>query len=415
MRLPSIRHSLACLLAAGLMSAAQPAAAQSDTSEPPQQVSAKKKTGKKAKKAEPRGDPRAYAAYWQAVADKRRVRNAKRRDGQPVELTDYVLTQPPAYARLPRIARDPLEPGVPRIPSVADFLKAATEKHKFVPQRPESDTEFKKSYARLAIAAGLTAEQAVRIYAFETGGNGTYDVQAGLTPPLRPKSRPISPAVGYNQLLSTNSVSLLAEHGDRFLDVLRQKAVALDGDAKAAMEKKIEATRRLVIFSRSVPYGWAVHDKLAKTTRAGMGVHAVLLDADLGPLLQTQKLLDSIKLARSRGYMAPLTAVDLEMMNLTGDGNGYDLVTMPQEWRDQVPTSNFFQPGGYHLNTIASRTKVVSVLFAAMEAKMNRASQQDGAREMAAVFAEVARELAGEKVEAKAEPKAEPAVSVEAQ
>jgi hypothetical protein len=299
---------------------------------------------------------------------------------------------------------------------MADFLKAAVEKHKFVPQRPESDLEFKKSYARAALAAGLTADQAVRIYAFETGGNGTYDVQAGLTPPLRKKSRAISPAVGYNQLLSTNSISLLAEHGDRIVATLQQKCDALSGDAKAAMEKKIEATKRLVAFSRTVPYAWAAHDKLAKTTRAGMGVHAILVDADLGPLLQTQKLMDSIKLARSRGYTAPLSAVDLEMMNLTGDGNGYDLITMPQEWREQVPTSNFFQPGGYAVNTIASRTKVVSALYAAIDGRMDRASQHDGARELAAVFAEVARELSGEKVEAKAEPpKAEPAASIEAQ
>ncbi len=38
------------------------------------------------------------------------------------------------------------------------------------------------TYARVAAAAGLTREQAVRIYAFETGGNGGYDSQAGLTP-----------------------------------------------------------------------------------------------------------------------------------------------------------------------------------------------------------------------------------------
>ena len=31
------------------------------------------------------------------------------------------------------------------------------------------------------------------------------------------------------------------------------------------------------------------------------------------------------------------------MMNLTGDGNGFDMVTMPADWRDKVPTANFFQ------------------------------------------------------------------------
>ena len=42
------------------------------------------------------------------------------------------------------------------------------------------------------------------------------DSQAGLVPP-RKDARPISPAIGYNQLLSTNSVGLMADHGDQFI------------------------------------------------------------------------------------------------------------------------------------------------------------------------------------------------------
>ena len=103
---------------------------------------------------------------------------------------------------------------------VADFLKAAADHYRFVPQRPASDAEFKRAYAREAKAAGLTRDQIVRIYAFETGGNGTYDVQSGLTHP-RPNARAISTAVGYNQLLTTNSVSLLAGYGDQFVQALQ--------------------------------------------------------------------------------------------------------------------------------------------------------------------------------------------------
>ena len=36
-------------------------------------------------------------AYWNAVTEKRRGRNAKRRDHQPITLDDYVLQQPPIY------------------------------------------------------------------------------------------------------------------------------------------------------------------------------------------------------------------------------------------------------------------------------------------------------------------------------
>ena len=37
-------------------------------------------------------------AYWNSIAEKRRGRNAKRRDHLAVGLDDYVLTQPPVYA-----------------------------------------------------------------------------------------------------------------------------------------------------------------------------------------------------------------------------------------------------------------------------------------------------------------------------
>src|ERR1700740_2115965 len=36
-------------------------------------------------------------AYWSSIAERRRGRNAKRRDRQQGVLDDYVLTQPPVY------------------------------------------------------------------------------------------------------------------------------------------------------------------------------------------------------------------------------------------------------------------------------------------------------------------------------
>jgi hypothetical protein len=323
-------------------------------------------------------------AYWSSIAEKRRVRNAKRRNGEPIELDDYVLTQPPVYRGPPRPS-GPAAPRKPAMPVVADFLKAAAEEFGFVPQRPDNDLAFKQAYAQVASAAGLTRDQAVRVYAFETGGNGTYDVQAGLTHP-RPGTRAISPALGYNQLLSTNSVGLLAEHGDQFIHALRQKAEALTGDAKDAMERKIEALRRMVAFSRTVPNVWSEHDHLAKNTAGGLGIHAANLDRDIGPLLQTQKLLNSVLFARSRGREAPLTAAELELMNFTGDGNGLDMVMMPPDLRARVPTANFFQQPGYERNPIARQTGVVAALFAAIEARMDHASRLPGAKDLASAF-----------------------------
>jgi hypothetical protein len=329
------------------------------------------------------------SAYCKSIADKRRQRNAKRRANQAVVLDDYVLTQPPVYSGPPQPV-DPSAPGPPPrppreyVPVVADFLKLAAEHFNFIPQRPHAEMEYKRAYAKAALKAGLTRPQIVRIYAFESGGNGGYDVQAGLEY-NSPGARAINSALGYNQLLNTNTVELLAEKGDRFVEVLKARAAGSAGEAKAALERKIEVLRRMIAFSRTVPDDWNEHDKLANTPR-GFAVHALNLDIDVGPLLQTQKLIDSVHFARSKGHTAPLTAAELEMMNLTGDGNGLDMVMMPAALRDKVPTSNFFQQGGYGRNPVASRNNVVAKLIAATDAKMDHEVLLQGARDMAAAF-----------------------------
>jgi hypothetical protein len=152
------------------------------------------------------------------------------------------------------------------------------------------------------------------------------------------------------------------------------------------MEQKIEVLRRMVAFSRTVPNVWSEHDKLAKNTTGGRGIHAAVLDRDLGPLLQTQKLVDSVRFVRSKGHIPLLTAAELEMMNLTGGGNGFDMIMMPASLRQRVLTANFFQQSGYERNPIARRTGVVATLFAAIDAKMHEDSQSRGARDLAASF-----------------------------
>lgn len=326
------------------------------------------------------------SAYWSKVVELRRQRVAKRRDGQPVTLADYVLTQPPIYSGPPRPA-DPSAAPLPArekkyIPVIADFFAAAKEHFNFVPQRPKSDADFKRAYARAAAAAGLTRDQIVRIYGFETGGNGTYDTQAGLEYST-PGARAISPALGYNQLLNTNSVELLAEHGDVFVKALNAKAEKLSGDAKAALVGKIEVLRRMIAFCRTVPDQWNEHEQLANTPR-GRGVHAVVLDIDIGPLLQAQKLADSVAFARRKGFRGDLAAADLEMMNFTGDGNGFDIIMMPAALREQVPTSNFFLRASYERNPVVIRNNVVAKLIAATNATMDKESALAGARELAA-------------------------------
>jgi hypothetical protein len=330
------------------------------------------------------------SAYWSAIAGKRRGRNAKRREHQAILLEDYVLTQPPVYTGPKRPINPqptPLEPAEPRvrkpIPLVADLLKAATEYFQFTPQRPASEAEFKRAYARVALAAGLTPQQAVRVYSFETGGNGNHDMQSGLS--SRPNAHAVSTAIGYNQLLTTNSVELLAEQGPEFIRALMEKAAQLSGPPRKAMDHKIAVLKRMVAFARSVPDEWAQHEKLGDTPQ-GWALHAMVLDIDVGPLLQTHKLLTSIIFARTKGYAHPLTAAELEMMNLTGDGTGLDMVTMPQALREQVPTSNFFQRSGYERNPVAIRHNTVAKLLAITDNRMDSNSSLPGAKELAGAF-----------------------------
>jgi hypothetical protein len=326
-------------------------------------------------------------AYWGSIADKRRARNAKRRDHQPIDLDDYVLTQPPAYSGPKRPINPEPEPERPPrerkyIPVVADLMRASAGQFQFTPQRPASEIEFKRAYARVAAAAGLTREQAVRVYSFETGGTGNYDVQSGIE---HGGTRAISSAIGYNQLLTTNSVELVAEQGPELVRALTAKAATLSGPARKAMDTKIAVLKRMVAVARSVPDDWSQHEKLADSPQ-GWGIHAMVLDIDVGPLLQTHKLLTSVIFARAKGYTRPLTAAELEMMNLTGDGTGLDMVTMPQALRERVPTSNFFQRSGYERNPVAIRHNTVAKLLAITDSRMDSNSQLQGAKDLAAAF-----------------------------
>jgi len=150
------------------------------------------------------------------------------------------------------------------------------------------------------------------------------------------------------------------------------------------MARKIEAVRRMIAYAKSVPGKWSEYDKLAKRTPGGMGIHAIVLDRDIGPVVQTQKLLNSVLFARMKGYHRPLTAPELELMNLTGDSTGLDMVTMPAAFRAKVPTSNFFQQIGYERNPVARRTGVVGKLIADIDDKMQKGAQAQGSKELAA-------------------------------
>jgi hypothetical protein len=340
------------------------------------------------------------SAYWDLVEGKRAERRKKRASGQPVELGDYVLDQPPVYSGPPaptpppspvkRLAKT-TKPKAEPLPVVADFLRHAKMRFQFKPKTPATEMDYKRAYAHAALAAGISKEQAVRIYGFEAGGNGLYDVQAGLES-KKPGAKPISTALGYNQLLIANTIGILAEHGSVMAATLQDRAKAAKPDRRTELTRKAATLRSMAKFARSVPYRWSAHVKAAETPK-GRALHALNLDVDVGPMLQTQKLLDSVKFLRMKGHERPVSAAELEMMNLMGDGNGFDVVTMPAAIRDKVPTSNFFQRGGYERNPVASRNNVVSALLTAMERRMEQQALLDGAKQMDAAFQEALRSM----------------------
>jgi len=334
------------------------------------------------------------AVYWTRIKDTRQARRKKRSGGEALVLADYVLDQPPVYrgpsAPVPPASlikpRQPAgaPPEIRPLPVVADFLQHAKTHFAFAPDRPQAEIDFKRAYAEAALKAGINRDQAVRIYGFEAGGNGRHDVQAGLESPGAGR-RAISTALGYNQLLTTNTISILADHGGSMIGALNDRLAGLPADRRARLAAKIETFRRMVRFTHTVPRAWSIQDKLARGAR-GQGLHALNLDIDIGPLLQAQKLADSIVFARRKGLGDRLTAAELEMMNLMGDGSGFDVVSMPQAFRGQVPTSNMFQRGGYDRNPVVRKFNTVAALLAATDAKMDGQAAMPGAKELEAAF-----------------------------
>ena len=332
---------------------------------------------------------KAAAAYWSAIATKRQIRTEKRGKSEAPTAADYVLTQPPVYTGPPRptppTGYKPKEEAAPKVvPVIADFLKNAETEFQFKPDRPASELQFKRAYVRAAMAAGLTKDQVVRIYAFETGGNAGYDLQAGFES-KKPGAHAVSTALGYNQLLHANTIELLADKGDKFVAALQAKAKAVTGERRKRLQKKIEILQRMIAFTRSVPDEWTEHVRIANTPQ-GLGIHALNLDIDVGPLLQVENLATSVAFARRRGLARPLTAAELEMMNLTGDGSGFDIIMMPGPLRDRVPTANFFERNGYEANPVVIRNNTVAKLLAATNTEMDENSALPGAKALASVY-----------------------------
>jgi hypothetical protein len=330
--------------------------------------------------------------YWRKVEARRDARRARRLLGQAFTADDYVTGFPPKYQGpelAPEIARIVTEVKPPPqerpLPNVAQFLEQARKQFGFVPKRA-TEREFKTSYAIEALEVGLTKDQVVRVYALETGGLGTYDMQSGIHPITR-QGKPISSALGYAQLLHANTTGELVKHGEAFARRLAAMAEApgTPGPRAAELKAKAAIVRKMLRAARSVPNEWGAHQRFGMTPK-GLGIHALNLDADVGPWIQVLKL-KSLKDSAAISGRRELTGAEIELMNLAGPGTGLEMM-MPIG--RQMPTPNFFSEGGYTRNPVV-RDKTAAELLATLDQRMEVHLKKPGSVEFAQIFDEVAR------------------------
>ncbi len=334
-------------------------------------------------------------AYWTAVEAKRAERRKKKAATQPLVSNDYVMTLPPTYdgPQLPpdllaawnrfvaeREAADP-PPPVKELPGLDVYLTAAKTAYDFTPERI-SERAFKDRYAEEAIALGLTKSQVTRIYALETGGIGTADMQAGINP-ITGRGRPISSALGYAQLLDANSVNEVAKHGEHFLQRLDRLARTPDlpRERVAQLRAKSEALTRMIANARSVPNVWSRHQEYAKTPE-GQGIHALNLDGDIGPMLQSIKLF-GLKQEAEKAGKPKLTGGEMELMNLSGPGTGLEILLNPAA--TAAPTTNFFTRRAYGVNKMVQGLNGAGLLNE-LDRRMDLAASKPGVKEFEAAF-----------------------------
>jgi hypothetical protein len=383
-----------CLLAVLPVTAAHQAAAGTPLQDAISKLTPQQQATLKAYEAARIAHDRHVDQYWRQVELKRKRRKVKQSSGKPVSAVDYVKEQPPVYkgpkrpdeimALLPRPPKPPVEER-PAIPIVNDFLREAEENYGFKPDRVSED-DFMIYYAIEAVKLGLTRDQVVRVYALETGGMGTHDLQSGYNPRT---GHAASTAIGYAQLLAANTIEQIRKEGGEFASRLERLAEENSvSERKAqALRAKAACVRRMIADAQKVRDSWPAHVAYAKTPK-GLGMHALNLDGDIGPWMQVVKLRGIKDYAAKKG-MGTLTGAQLELMNLAGPGHGFEMM---QPIARDMPTSNFFERGGYERNPVVHE-KTGAQLLAKLDEIMDRNVQKTGAVKFATIFDGIAKRL----------------------
>ncbi len=221
----------------------------------------------------------------------------------------------------------------------------------------------------------------MRIYALETGGVGTYDMQAGIHP-TKKTGRAISSALGYAQLLDANSVNELARSGATFIARLNAKLRdPKNSPARTALlKRKLAVLKKMYANVKHQPFEWDVQQAYAKT-RAGMGIHTLNIDGDIGPMLQAMKLKTLEDTAEKQGKDS-LSGAEMELMNLAGPVTGLEMMQSPGS---DAPTTNFFARRAYYVNKMV-KGLTGAQLQAELDRRMIQAITTPGSQEFAAAF-----------------------------
>jgi hypothetical protein len=140
--------------------------------------------------------------------------------------------------------------------------------------------------------------------------------------------------------------------------------------------------------AKSVPNEWREHQKFALTP-AGQGIHAINLDADIGPWLQVLKLKGLLETAAKEAGRTALTGAELELMNLAGPRTGLEMM---QPIGRRVPTANFFAEAAYYRNSVV-RDKTGAELLAALDERMVAGMKKPGSIDFGLAFDEIAAGL----------------------
>ena len=207
--------------------------------------------------------------------------------------------------------------GSGNISSLENFVAASKDLNRIVTHdksRPDfqlltlSEPEYKKRYAAETIHNGLElnidkarmSTIVKNIYAFEGGGWGTYDTLSGMPQEItydnqseaRLKFHPASDALGYNQIMSMETVNDIILHGsisDRLNELATEQPDR--ADVLHAKAQLVEGLRD-VLTHKSTPSNQPPNKKLAfhaSNYETQQAAQSLLLDGDVGPVIQGQE------------------------------------------------------------------------------------------------------------------------------